>query len=439
MGMFFQKVTYPALQVVVAVLLLFLLTFVSVPFAVAEGWHVEIRDLENIPHSFAAIDKNKQQLHVLNKHSPLSVSVTYPCTTGKVPGDKQVEGDLKTPEGVYFVGRKLTELDFEEYGGVAYTLNYPNPVDRLRQKTGYGIWIHSKGHEIVPRETMGCIALNLPDLEEIGDSLISGYPVTVADKVDTNIVRDEQTAATAALLEQQVRLWAKLWSDRSPAMFDLYHGQSYSLAQINETFEQFTAVKRSLFGRLAWIHTIITDVKVLPGPGYWVTWFNQFYRAPNHTTEGIRRLYWQEMNGKWLIVGMEWSPRDLGLSANYLEVIEPGLTAFLEEWRKAWENADLDGYAGYYADNAVQGKLGGRRAIRDFKKNLWGMKKPAEVSLNGIRLATSSDGIQADMEQVYRDSSGYSDKGIKTLTLQPSGDSWVIVREEWQGIGKNER
>ncbi|MBQ4132317.1 MAG: L,D-transpeptidase family protein, partial [Desulfovibrionaceae bacterium] len=330
--------------------------------AAAEGWHAEIRELENIPHSFLAIDKNKQQAHVLSRHSPLSISATYPCTTGKIVGDKQIQDDLKTPEGVYFVGQKLTALDFEEYGGIAYTLNYPNPVDRLRRKTGYGIWIHSKGHEIVPRETRGCIALNLPDLERIGDTLIFGYPVTVAHQIDTNIGKDEQMAATAELLEQQTKMWAKLWSDRSTKMFDLYHGHSYSLAQTNETFEHFTATKRRLFSHLAWIHTIIGEVKILPGPGYWVTWFNQFYRAPNLTTEGVRRLYWQEKDGRWLIVGMEWEPRDLGLSAHYLEVIEPELTKFIEDWRQNWLSGNVEEYSRHYAPNAVQGKLHSRQA-----------------------------------------------------------------------------
>ena len=38
-----------------------------------------------------------------------------------------------------------------------HTLNYPNPVDGLRGKTGHGIWIHSKGFELVP--TKGCVAI----------------------------------------------------------------------------------------------------------------------------------------------------------------------------------------------------------------------------------------------------------------------------------------
>lgn len=413
--------------------ILFIALVFILPYkAAAEGWHVQLTEQESIPSSFLLIDKESQQLHILAKHSPLSIAATFQCTTGQAQGDKQIQDDLKTPEGVYFVGHKLTSLDYDEYGGIAYTLNYPNPVDRLRKKTGYGIWIHSKGHQIVPNETRGCIALNLDDLTLIGDSLTFGYPVAVADTVDTKITNDLQHAAIAENLTKQTKAWANLWSSRSQEMFNLYDGDSYSLA--TESFDGFKANKKALFNQLPWIHTVITDLKMLPGPGYWVTWFNQFYRAPNMTTEGVRRLYWQEKNGKWLIVGMEWEARDLGLSAHYLEMIEPDLTKFLENWRTAWEKGNADSYSKFYSANAVQGKLQSRDAIKNHKKDLWRSKKPAQVRLTGIRIATSSGGIQADMEQSYKDSSGFQDKGIKTLILQPAGDSWVITSETWRAM-----
>ena len=75
----------------------------------------------------AAVDKSRQRFFLMEKGK----SRDYLCTTGQVQGDKQIRGDLKTPEGVYFIVRKRTErLDFEEYGGEAYILDYPNPGDR---------------------------------------------------------------------------------------------------------------------------------------------------------------------------------------------------------------------------------------------------------------------------------------------------------------------
>lgn len=401
----------------------------------AEGWQVQISDQQATPSSFLVIDKQAQKLHVLAKHSPLAVAATFPCTTGQKDGDKQIQDDLKTPEGIYFVGHKLSSLDYDEYGGIAYTLNYPNPVDRLRQKTGYGIWIHSKGHEIIPKETRGCIALNLDDLNLIGESLTFGYPVAVADKAILDVASDPKNAQIASTLQEKVTSWAQLWSGRSTDLFKLYDGPSYSLAQ-PESFDNFTSTKKSLFNSLPWIHTIIDDVQMLPGPGYWVTWFNQFYRAPNLTTEGVRRLYWQEKNGQWLIVGMEWEPLDLGMSAHYLELIEPSLTAFLEDWRVAWENGNAESYSKFYSADAVQGTQRSQASIRNYKKELWRTNKPVKVDLTGIHIATNSNGIQADMQQIYKDSKGYQDKGIKTLILQPAGDGWVITSENWRAMGK---
>ena len=137
-------------------------------------------------------------------------------------------GDLKTPEGVYFIVTKLSSgLDFAEYGGLAYTLNYPNPVDRLRGKSGHGIWIHSKGRQIVPMETKGCIALNLPDLLNLGDSFVSGLPVTVSQSLEIGEATPEERQ-TAADLIGKTKAWAAAWSGRSEEMFSFYDPASYS-------------------------------------------------------------------------------------------------------------------------------------------------------------------------------------------------------------------
>ena len=116
------------------------------------------------------------------KKSPLRLKYVFPCTTGQIPGDKQSLNDLRTPEGIYFVEYKIANgLDFREYGGIAYTLNYPNPVDKLRGKTGHGIWIHSKGFGIEPLSTRGCVAIGLKEIDEVGPQLTPGTAVVLAE------------------------------------------------------------------------------------------------------------------------------------------------------------------------------------------------------------------------------------------------------------------
>ena len=278
----------------------------------ADNWQASIYD-EGLPTHLVAVDKQRQSFLFFEHKSPLKLKYVFPCTTGQVTGDKQVMNDLRTPEGVYFVEYKIAGgLDFREYGGIAYTLNYPNPVDKLRGKTGYGIWIHSKGYGIYPRDTKGCVAIGLKDIDTVGPSLRPGTAVLLAEQVNEKAVPrpDDGTARRLRLLMQE---WSKAWADRSRKMFDFYNPEAYSKA-MPESFAAFRQNKERLFRNLKFIKIFNKEIHVLQGPGYWVTWSEQLYTASNLSTEGVRRLYWQpDAKGHFRIVGMEWTPRELGM------------------------------------------------------------------------------------------------------------------------------
>ena len=234
-----------------------------------------------------------------------------------MPGDKQALNDLRTPEGIYFVEYKIASgLDFKEYGGIAYTLNYPNPVDRLRGKTGHGIWIHSKGFGIEPLSTRGCVAIGLKEIDEVGPQLTPGTAVVLAEKMDET-AQPRPDSSTANELRRLMQNWSNAWASRSVKMFDYYNPDAYSRA-MTENFTAFRQNKERLFKSLRFIKIFNRKINVLEGPGYWVTWSEQLYTASNLSTEGVRRLYWQRDNDqKFRIVGMEWTPRDLGMRADF--------------------------------------------------------------------------------------------------------------------------
>ena len=124
------------------------------------NWQVQLIGHKYGPDEFLAINKKQQRLFMFEQRSPLALKDQFFCSTGAIEGDKLSEGDKRTPEGVYFVQRRLDSgLDYQLYGNLAFPLDYPNPVDRLKGKTGHGIWIHGRGHDLVPRETQGCMAL----------------------------------------------------------------------------------------------------------------------------------------------------------------------------------------------------------------------------------------------------------------------------------------
>jgi hypothetical protein len=138
----------------------------------------------------------------------------FNVTTGKLGGDKVAEGDLKTPEGIYF---PLEELDGErigrEYGVLAITLDYPNVVDRALGKGGSGIWIHAT-HEplrsLTSQMTRGCVVLsNLSMLEVARTVRLRQTPVVILDAIET--VPREETTALRDEVFLLVRRWAERW------------------------------------------------------------------------------------------------------------------------------------------------------------------------------------------------------------------------------------
>ncbi|MBD5539413.1 MAG: L,D-transpeptidase family protein, partial [Desulfovibrio sp.] len=195
--------------------------------ALADNWQATLRN-EGLPSKLVGVDKKHKTFHYFEKKSPLKLRYSYPCVTGQLVGDKQQVNDLKTPEGVYFVEYKIAGgLDFREYGGIAYTLNYPNPVDRLRGKTGHGIWIHSKGFDLVP--TKGCVAISLKDIAEVGPMLTPGTAVVLAEEFDA-ARQPAPDDGTAAELRGRLRHWRDAWAARFDALFGFYDAPAYSRA-----------------------------------------------------------------------------------------------------------------------------------------------------------------------------------------------------------------
>ncbi len=125
----------------------------------------------NFRHAIA-IDAALSRLYLLeNGPQGLRVVANYYASVGKLGIDKTLEGDQRTPLGVYFITSTLDPKTLDKfYGAGALPLNYPNPLDVRRGKTGHGIWLHGTPPEQfarAPQATDGCVALANPDLERL--------------------------------------------------------------------------------------------------------------------------------------------------------------------------------------------------------------------------------------------------------------------------------
>lgn len=96
---------------------------------------------------------------------------SFYISVGKAGVGKEVEGDNKTPLGVYRIIARRPAADLPAfYGAGALVLDYPNPVDLSLRRTGSGIWLHGTPPDTYTREPLaseGCVALSNPDMRQL--------------------------------------------------------------------------------------------------------------------------------------------------------------------------------------------------------------------------------------------------------------------------------
>jgi L,D-transpeptidase YnhG len=134
-----------------------------------------------------AIDSSRARLYLFeNGPEGVKLVADYYISVGKSGIEKAAEGDLRTPVGVYFVTSNLDPKSLKDfYGAGALPINYPNPYDARRGKTGRGIWLHGTPPEQfsrAPKATDGCVVLANPDLERIIKTVeVRTTPVVIAN------------------------------------------------------------------------------------------------------------------------------------------------------------------------------------------------------------------------------------------------------------------
>jgi murein L,D-transpeptidase YafK len=137
-----------------------------------------------------AVDASRSRLYLFeNSATGLRLLADYYISVGKSGIEKAVEGDLRTPLGVYYITSNLDPKSLKDFYGVgALPINYPNPYDVKRGKTGSGIWLHGTPpgqFSRAPKATDGCVVLANPDLERIIRTVeVRTTPVVIAQQLN---------------------------------------------------------------------------------------------------------------------------------------------------------------------------------------------------------------------------------------------------------------
>jgi murein L,D-transpeptidase YafK len=217
--------------------------------------------------------------------------------------DKAAEGDQRTPLGVYYITSNLDPRTLKDfYGAGALPINYPNPLDQLRGKTGSGIWLHGTPptqYARAPLASDGCVVLANPDLERIIRTVeIRTTPVVISHKLDW--VPPHSTRAESKTFEEALAAWRTAKSNG-----DFQQLLSFYTADFNshgKTLREWAPALRSEVDRVRGRPIQLKDLSYLRWTDAADTMVVTFGEVPDGTRTGpTKRQYWIREGSQWKI------------------------------------------------------------------------------------------------------------------------------------------
>ncbi len=251
------------------------------------------------------VDKTNHRLYVFkreNSNSPARLIKDFYISTGRKTGNKIIEGDLKTPEGAYFITSWIPDGELpEKYGVGAFPTNYPNALDRKLGKTGDGIWLHGTDriyYSRPPLDSEGCVVLSNPDLKKIQHLIKPGVtPIVIADKIHWVSVSEWHKTRAAVL--KSIERWRQDWESLDVQKYLSHYGKDFWSGRHDQSsWKQYKAriSKQKTFQKVT-----ISDLSLYyypeqseneSGSGNMVlARFTQKYQSNNYNGEISKRIY----------------------------------------------------------------------------------------------------------------------------------------------------
>jgi len=342
-------------------------------------------------------------------------------------GDKLFEGDKRTPEGVYYIQRFIPSRELGAiYGDGAFPLNYPNIVDRIEDKTGYGIWLHGVDEDADDKKaTQGCVAFNNENLNQLKKVLDIGTPVVITKQAD--FLPPKRYRNRRQRLMDRFQGFLTAWEESRFGALKSYIHPRFRNGD-GQTAQGYLAEKRRLMRYYPERRVEAHDLRIYKENGHRLVYdFNQFYCAENVAAYGRKRLYFARHNGENRVIAEEYFGKPVA------PLIRRRVRAFVEDWRAAWENEELEDYMAHYAEG-FRHNGASRARWREYKKGVFARRKDMDVAIENLWIRQlSGNRYEVGFDQRFR-SATYEDYGVKTLVLAGCPGDFRIAAEHWRPL-----
>lgn len=305
-------------------LILTLICLISTPFSAfgEENFmpsHIYQIDDQLSHHTFV-VEKSTHKLHIFeSKNSTPKLLKTFNIATGKITGNKVFQGDKKTPEGIYFLEQFFSSDELirrhgnygKIYGAGAFTISYPNTVDRRRKKSGGGIWLHSTDDDSRIQkglDSRGCVVASDSDIKEIAKYIeLKKTPIIIVQNMSYLPRGTWQVNKTK--LQEFIVSWANAWKAKDFKTYISKYSETNFKDKRKGGYKAYKNYKRAVFNRNDKPDIAFSNISIFEIKDYVVVTMVQDYNSKTIKDIGRKVLYLQKNHMyQWKIIAENWSP-----------------------------------------------------------------------------------------------------------------------------------
>jgi len=236
---------------------------------------------------------------------------------------------------------------------------------------------------------------------------------------------EAQALSPQSSIELFVEKWRRSWEEGDlQAYIGCYHPDFEARGMNIQAWKDY---KQDLFNRTPGRDIRISDIKVELNGSRAVVTFEQRYQTKNYKGLGLKTFQLTKYEGNWAI--LEESYESLPAVA---EPVEVEILRFVENWRRSWEEGDLESYTDCYHPGFKTEKMD-LQEWKIYKQDLFRRSEKRNIQISDMQIEPNGASAVVTFKQSYQTAKN-RDVGLKTLHLRRHQEYWTIFKENWQPL-----
>lgn len=270
---------------------------------------LQISETDTFSRHVLLVDKSQRRISVFERNGAGILKVDeYPTDIGKNDGNKTKRDDHRTPEGIYFLEKKLSqpEIPFSTYGSMAFTTNYPNLFDRRENKTGSGIWLHAVPDTVpLTRGSRGCVVVRNEVIKKLGDYIkLRETPILIFDHV--SYISKAEHEKRRLEMNSFVESWRQAWEAQDVEKYMGFYDPSFRAPGYD--YAGWKNLKTSLKQKYEYIKVRLSQPYIILHNEQMIVKTLQKYESNQHEDYGVKTIYAMRTKDGYRIIREEWTP-----------------------------------------------------------------------------------------------------------------------------------